>query len=50
VFSVYYFRRQGELIEQPGRTGPAQQSEGPTPGQPNSTPESSSPGSPGSAP
>lgn len=50
VFSVYYFRRQGELIAQPGRTAPTEQTEGPTPGPPESAPEPGTSGSPDSAP
>jgi preprotein translocase subunit SecG len=48
VFSVYYFRIQGELIEQSGRAAPTEQAEGPAEGQPESTPESGAPASPDS--
>jgi len=41
VFSVYYFRIQGELIEQSGGAAPAKQAEGPGGEQPEPTPDSS---------
>ncbi len=42
VFSVYFFRIQGELIEQSGRAAPAAQGEGPAGGQPEPTSDSGS--------
>ena len=49
VFSVYYFRIEGELIE-PGSAAPAAQGEGPAQGQPESSPEPGTSGSPDSGP
>jgi len=45
VFSVYYFRLQGELIKQSGGAAPTEQAEGPAGGQPASTPDSGTPAS-----
>ena len=45
VFSVYYFRLQGELIKQSGGAAPTEQAEGPAGGRPASTPDSGTPAS-----